>query len=141
MVSITFEKKASDDDLRILGEGIERHTEELFPGKSRTNVTFLLRDDAGAVVGGVTGNYGSFGWLWIDSLWVRRDLRGSGYGARLMEMIEAEAERRGSRNVYLNTFSFEAPEFYKKLGYTVFAELEDFPPGHSRLFLRKTLVP
>ena len=56
-----------------------------------------------------------------------------------MEMIEAEAARHGSINVYLNTFTFEAPEFYKKLGYTVFAELKDFPPGHSRLFLRKTL--
>ncbi|MFM9904499.1 MAG: GNAT family N-acetyltransferase [Pyrinomonadaceae bacterium] len=136
---ISFEEKASDEDLRILGEGIERNTEELFPGKSRTNVTFLLRDDAGVVAGGVTGNYGSFGWLWIDTLWVTRELRGGGYGTRLMESIEAEASQNGATQAFLNTMSFEAPEFYKKLGYTVFAELKDFPPGHSRLFLRKTL--
>ena len=56
-----------------------------------------------------------------------------------MAAIEGEGARHGSTNVYLNTFSFEAPEFYKKLGYTVFAELEDFPPGHKRMFLRKQL--
>ena len=38
------------------------------------------------------------------------------------------------------TFSFQAPDFYQKLGYTTFAQLENFPPGRSRLFMRKKLV-
>lgn len=103
------------------------------------DVTLFIRDEAGTIVGGVAGNYGSFGWLYVDALWVSEELRASGYGTKLMEMIEAEAARHGCTNVYLNTFSFEAPAFYEKLGYTVFAELKDFPPGHSRLFLRKAL--
>jgi len=98
-----------------------------------------MRDEDGTIVGGVHGNYGSFGWLYVDALWVSEELRGQGHGTRLIAMIEAEAARHGCTNVYLNTFTFEAPAFYEKLGYTIFAELEDFPPGHSRLFLRKTL--
>ena len=137
---ITLEEKVAAEDNRILGAGIERHVRGLFPDSSVADVSFFLRDDAGTIVGGVAGNYGSFGWLYIDQLWVSGDLRGQGYGTKLMAAIEGEAVRHGSNNVYLNTFSFEAPEFYKKLGYTVFAELEDFPPGHKRIFLRKELA-
>ena len=136
---ITLEENASAEDISRIGEGIDRHVSELFPGKSVGTITFFVRDESGLIVGGVSGNYGSFGWLYIDAIWVSEHLRGQGYGTELMEMIEAEGVRHGSRNVYLNTFSFEAPAFYKKLGYTVFAELEDFPPGHHRLFLRKRI--
>lgn len=136
---IALEETASAEDISRIGEGIDRYVGEMFPGKSVGTITFFVRDEAGEIVGGVSGNYGSFGWLYIDALWVSEHLRDCGYGTKLMEMIEAEGVRNGCGNVYLNTFSFEAPEFYKKLGYTVFAELEDFPPGHSRLFLRKAL--
>ena len=136
---ITFEKNASPEDIARIDEGIEAHTEELFPGKWRKGLTFFVRDDKGTVVGGVTGNYGSFGWLWVNTLWVRSDLRHGGYGTQLMAMIEAEAYSGGARQAFLNTMSFQAPEFYKRLGYTVFAELPDFPPGHSRIYFKKTL--
>src|SRR5437016_4804670 len=120
---ITFEQKPSDEDRSRIGKGIEQHGITLFPDTKVTDVTFFLRDEAGAIVGGVAGNHGSFGWLYVDALWVADDLRGHGYGKRLMGMIEAEAVRHSCTNVYLNTFSFQAPAFYKKLGYTVFAEL------------------
>jgi GNAT superfamily N-acetyltransferase len=136
---ITLEQSASVEDRAVIGNGLARFGDALFAGTSVTDVAVFVRDEAGAIVGGVIGNYGSFEWLYVDVLWVGEELRGQGYGSRLMEMIEAEAARHGCRNVYLNTFSFQAPAFYEKLGYTVFAELEDFPPGHSRLFLRKKL--
>jgi GNAT superfamily N-acetyltransferase len=72
-------------------------------------------------------------------LWVSETVRGSGYGTALMQAAEREAVRRGVRNIFLNTFSFQAVDFYLKLGYTIFGELEDFPPGHKRVFLQKKL--
>jgi hypothetical protein len=54
-------------------------------------------------------------------------------------MAEAEARQRGAQHAYLDTFSFQAPGFYKKHGYQVFGELQDFPPGHQRYFLTKQL--
>ena len=136
---ITLEENPSAEDRAVIGNGLAQFGDALFAGTSVTDVAVFVRDDAGAIVGGVLGNYGSFGWLYVDALWVGEELRGQSYGTRLLKMIEAEAARHGCRNVYLNTFSFQAPAFYEKLGYTVFAELEDFPPGHSRLFLRKRL--
>lgn len=137
---ITFQKDASADDLQILSDGLDAHVESLFPGKSRTYVAFFVRDETGNIVGGVNGNYGTFGWLYVNALWVNESLRGQGYGRELMERIEAEAFRNGAKNAFLNTMSFQAPEFYKQLGYEIFGVLENFPAEHRLLFLRKRLV-
>jgi GNAT superfamily N-acetyltransferase len=136
--SITREENPSSADLDAVDRGLEDHSEKIFGPHTRTYIAFFLRDEAGEIAGGVNGNYGSFGWLYINALWVREDLRGLGYGRQLMGLIEDEAVRHGIKNAFLNTMSFQAPEFYKKLGYTVCGELEDFPVGHSRLLLGKT---
>ncbi len=78
-------------------------------------------------------------WLYIDLLWVKDELRGRGYGRRLLTLAENEARQRGAKNAYLDTFSFQAPEFYEQLGYEVFGELQDYPAGHQRYFFTKKL--
>ncbi len=52
---------------------------------------------------------------------------------------EDETRERGAKNVYLDTFSFQAPNFYQKYGYQVFGVLTDFPSGYRRYFLTKQL--
>jgi ribosomal protein S18 acetylase RimI-like enzyme len=135
---ITCETDASAEDIQILSDGINSYTGTKVSGGRREMLTFFLRDAAGAIVGGVHGNNG-WDWLYISDLWVSETVRGSGYGTLLMREAEREAVRRGCQNVYLDTFSFQAVDFYLKLGYRIFGELEDFPPGHKRVFLRKTL--
>ena len=56
-----------------------------------------------------------------------------------MEAAELEAINRGCHDVYLYTYSFQEPTFYKKLGYQVFGQLDNFPNGHSKLFMKKVL--
>ena len=130
---------ATAADLRRIDEGLTDHTAAIFDEKSNTPVAFFLRDENGEIVGGVNGNYGSFGWLYVNALWVDESLRGKGFGNDLMDKIENEAHRHGCRKAFLNTMSFQAPEFYKNRGYRVFGELENFPGEHSRIFLRKDL--
>jgi len=72
-------------------------------------------------------------------MWLKEELRGRGYGHQLLLLAEEEGRKRGAKQVYLDTFSFQAPDFYKKHGYEVFGELHDFPPGHQRYFLTKQL--
>lgn len=139
---ITFAEDAADEELQILSEGLMAYNRSQVGGRQKEPLTFFLRDAEGRVVGGVHGNYSSTsGWLYVSMLWVSEGVRGGGHGSRLLRRIEREAIERGCANSYLDTFSFQAPGFYKKLGYVVFGELEDFPRGHSRIFLRKKLKP
>ena len=101
-------------------------------------IALVLRDPAGTVVGGFFG-YTGLGWLNVSKLWVDEPLRGRGYGRALMETGEAMGRERGCAHAFLFTFSFQAPDFYRALGYKEFAALENFPIGAERLFFRKEL--
>jgi GNAT superfamily N-acetyltransferase len=79
-----------------------------------------------------------FDHLRIDRLVVAEAMRGTGLGRQTMSLAEDEAQRRGCRGAWLDTYSFQARRFYERLGYTVFGTLADYPPGHSRIFLSKT---
>ena len=96
------------------------------------------RDEAGEILGGLVGLTG-WRWLHVDLLWVDDAHRGGGVGRRLLRAAEAEALRRGVRHVDLDTFDFQARPFYEREGYVVFGVLEDFPPGHTRFFMKKDL--
>lgn len=98
----------------------------------------FLRDDAGTIVAGAAG------YTWgetceLRQVWVAAGMRRRGVGRRLMTEVQAEAVRRGCRQVVLTTHSFQAPEFYRKLGFEVVSEISDFPRGYSALVLRKPL--
>jgi GNAT superfamily N-acetyltransferase len=97
-----------------------------------------LARQRGVLVGGATG-YTHRGWLFIQYLWVSDELRGRGLGAHLLGRAETSARERGCRAVWLDTFSFQAPGFYEKLGYRQFGQLDEFPPGHARHFVWKPL--
>jgi len=91
-----------------------------------------------SVIGGlIASTY--WAWLYVDLLWVKEEYRSQGHGGRLLSAAEEEARRRGAKQAYLDTFSFQSPGFYLDRGYEVFGELTDFPEGHKRFFLRKRL--
>ena len=101
----------------------------------------LLRDpESGATLGGLWGRT-AWRYLFVELLFVPEALRRGGVGSELMRRAEAEAAERGCHAAWLDTFSFQARGFYEKLGYSVFGQLDAYPPGHSRFFMRKALRP
>jgi GNAT superfamily N-acetyltransferase len=93
----------------------------------------------GETIGGLWAGT-SFSHLHIHLLFVSESMRGTGLGRELMRRAEEEAIRRKCTGSWLDTFSFQARGFYERLGYTVFGTIEDYPPGHSRFFLKKSLL-
>jgi GNAT superfamily N-acetyltransferase len=113
------------------------NTERTGPGEWR-RLAVLIHDDAGLVIGGLWGATW-YGWLCSELLFVPEGLRGRGLGAAILGRAEAEARERGCHTAWLDTFEFQAREFYEHLGYTLFAQLDDYPLGFARFFMKKAL--
>lgn len=102
-------------------------------------IIFVLRGARTEIVGGLIGQL-QWEWLRIDILAVSEQLRGQGWGRRLVEHAECLAIASGCGHAWVDTFSFQSPGFYQRLGYRVFGELPDYPTGQVRYFLAKALA-
>jgi GNAT superfamily N-acetyltransferase len=79
-------------------------------------------------------------WMHISLLWVDDQFRRSGLGTLLLKRAEAEAKGRGATGILVDTFSFQAPEFYEKHGYFAYGRIEDCPEAGMIWFrFKKTL--
>jgi len=80
------------------------------------------------------------GWFYLTDLFVEKNYRGRGVGADLLRSLEEVIAKLGVTNIWTWTAGYEAPAFYQKQGYEVFAEMEDwYSDGSSRVGLRKRL--
>lgn len=135
---IQYVDKPDDSVWWAIGGGINDYNAEKAGDDHGKNLCFVLYTPDQQIGGGVIGQT-YWDWLFINLMWLREELRGCGYGQRLLSLAEEEARQRGAKHAYLDTFSFQAPDFYKKYGYRVFGVLEDFPAGHQRYFMTKDL--
>ena len=101
------------------------------------SLSLEMVDPKGKFVGGLTGST-YLKWLYVDLLFVEAKYRGQGIGKRLLQEAEAWARKRGCRGINLNTITFQAPGFYRKMGYRVFGKLA-YPQGNTRYFFKKKL--
>lgn len=104
------------------------------------DLAFAVREEQGSLAAGLTG------WSWggsavIDLLWVRGDQRGRGLGGLLLAAAEKEAVARGCSRILVSSFTFQAPDFYKRNGYREFARTKDVPlMGYADVHLVKSLI-
>lgn len=99
----------------------------------------VIKDDEDHIIAGILGMLYCWNCLYIDILWVDNEYRISKLGSKLLRSVEEEAKNKGSKIVHLDTYDFQAKDFYLKQGYHVFGELENCPDGHTRYFLSKIL--
>ncbi|MCS3840359.1 ribosomal protein S18 acetylase RimI-like enzyme [Pseudomonas sp. JAI111] len=101
-------------------------------------IALLVRDESGEILGGLYARV-FYQWMFIELLSVPEQARGQGLGSKLMRMAEDVAREKECVGVWLDTFDFQAPGFYQKLGYSELGQIVDYPPGHKRLFFQKRL--
>lgn len=135
---VLVERSDSAAVSRELWKGLVRFNREQAGPLQYTRTVMSVRDGKGRLLGGlILQSY----WResYIELLWMSARTRGIGLGSKLLKRAESHARRRGSRLIHLNTYSFQAPDFYEKLGYRRFGEMSGLPQGHSRQFYVKRL--
>jgi GNAT superfamily N-acetyltransferase len=136
MAMVRVEKELGPAKRAVL-KGLRVYNERLIGKIDHKPLSITLREKKD-IVGGIVGDT-HLGWLFVQYFWIDEKFRGKGFGSRLLGAAEDEARKRGVKNVYLDTFSFQAQPFYEKLGYREFGRLNDYPLGHSRTWLSKAL--
>ncbi|MFA6157189.1 GNAT family N-acetyltransferase [Mesorhizobium sp.] len=127
------------EELAFLGQRLTAFNDGDVGASGRKALAVFARDDAGAVVAGISG-YTAWGWLYVQWLWVDERLRGQRMARKMLDAAEHEAVTRGCRNAWIDTFNPVAARTYQRHGYQPFGTLADFPVCRDRIFLRKTLV-
>ena len=135
---LTVTAAPTADELTTISAGLTAFNEADVGPANRVPLAVLIRDDAGAISGGLSG-YTAWGWLYVQWLWVEENQRGQNLAGRMLASAETEARQRGCHGAYIDTFSPHALHVYQKAGYTVFGALPDFPKGRTRSFLSKDL--
>jgi len=135
---LSLEEHPDRQDIEFISQRLIEYNKARVGHDDGKRLVILVRDESNQIVGGLSG-WTFWGWLAVDLLWVHEDLRRKGYGTRLIEAAEREAKVRGCQRVLLDTFSFQAPDFYQKLGYKIFGVLDSFAEQHQRIYLKKSL--
>lgn len=115
-----------------------KHNLEKLEDKNPKELCIFLENESGIITAGLVGDTHGY-WLEVDYLWVSDELRGQKIGTRLIQQAEATAVERGCKYSFLNTFSFQAPDFYTKLGYEEQFVLNDFPITSKKHYYTKSL--
>jgi GNAT superfamily N-acetyltransferase len=137
-LELSIETEPASQDIEALGRGLNEHALPTTGAPGFRPLAVFARNESGALVGGV---YGQVNWTWlhISLFWISAERRRQGVGSKLLGAIEAAAAARGCTGAHLDTFSYQARPFYERHGYRVFAILEEYPPGHQRVFMQKPL--
>ncbi len=137
-VQVQVQDQSGTVEARLIQEQLKIYNHEKVAPDQHRELIVSVRDEDNTLAGGLVGST-NWGWLYIRLLWVSDHFRGQGIGSQLIKSAEVEALRRGCKNSWIDTFNPKASELYKSLGYQVFGELPDFPPGKLRIFFKKTL--
>ncbi|MGD8232853.1 GNAT family N-acetyltransferase [Vibrio sp. TRT 1302] len=123
----------------VIYSGLKSFNMRHLPDEDIQTLACYVEDDQGNFAGGLTGEIYT-NTLFVEFLWVDDQYRDSGIGSMLMARVESEAKAFGVTDMYLDTYSFQAPNFYAKLGFKEMGRYKGFPTvGVDKIFLQKKI--
>ncbi len=135
-------RRIEEEDSRIgsfINDGFSRYSEQNGVVLNYSEFCFAAEDEEGKILGVITGR-AYYNEVHIGDLIIDGKHRRSGLGSKLIAAVEEAYAGAGYEKITVTTFGFQAPEFYKKLGYQIEFVREDKDPKLSKYFLSKPLV-
>ena len=127
----------TEEQVAEIDRGLSEHNAGLVSPSAPTRVSGVFVESGRVVAGVVAAAY--WGKLHISLLWVHPDYRSKGLGRRLLEWAEERGRELGCASAMVNTMSFQAPDFYARLGYRCFGQSDGYEGGASRHYFEKRL--
>jgi ribosomal protein S18 acetylase RimI-like enzyme len=137
-LALVLEDSPSSEDLDFLETQINEHNILKTGKRDFRPLAIFIKNEDKQIIAGLSG-YTWAGFCEIPFLWVHETLRGRGYGKQLLSAAEKEAKARGCSLVVLNSYSFQAPDFYRQLGYEEIGHIKDCPPDGANYYFKKDL--
>ncbi|WP_315065798.1 GNAT family N-acetyltransferase [uncultured Clostridium sp.] len=135
-------KESSDDEAESIIDNLVSYNLSIIPKIQEGSFIFInrvIKNSENKIIAGINSKMYCWNCLYIDSLWVDANYRKFGFGAELLNEVEMIAKKRGCRLIHLDTFDFQAKDFYIKQGYEVFGVLDNCPENHRRYYMKKDI--
>ena len=134
---VRLENKASQKAQEI-GKLIRSYNRSQREEAESEPLNLYVEDEKGNLLAGLVAE--TFGnWLEIKYLFVKEELREQGIGSKLLEQAESAVKNRNCRFAFVNTYQFQAPDFYKSHGYKEVFTLQNYPYTGKRFYYQKDL--
>lgn len=134
---IKYTETLSEATVKRMREGLIKYEKEHGIDINYKEFAFVLSDENDLAFG-VLNAYTAFAEVYIEDMWVDEALRGKGYGRQLINTLETHFKGKGYNNINLVTSAFNAPEFYKKCGFTEeFIRVNKENPKFTKTFFVK----
>lgn len=135
MIELSNIEKTPESEARVLDLLMEHAERHGTPFETEHWQIDAIED--GVFLGGLVAKAAK-DMVFVSYLAVSPEAQGRGLGKQLLHALEERARAAGKTGVWLDTFAFQAPEFYKALGYDQFGKLSKAHYGHDRFFFVKT---
>lgn len=126
-----------EEETSIIYNGLIEFNEPTLPNVKMKSFACYLRDEKEEINGGLIAKI-FFQNFYVSYFWVPESLRNRGYGKMLIHALEEEAIKRNITKILLDTYTFQAPEFYEKCGYKEVSRIKDYPKaGIDKIYFQK----
>lgn len=134
--------KADPGELKELDQAITDFNIKIASELPRAEIhrlDFAVKNAVGQLLGGIQSYRVNWGILHVELIYVYDDYRNQGIATTLLNHVEKIAKDHKCHLSHLDTFDFQAKDFYLRHGYSVFGILENAPKGHNRYYMKKDL--
>jgi ribosomal protein S18 acetylase RimI-like enzyme len=135
-------KESNDDETKLIIDKLVEYNLSVVPQIQEQPFIWInrvVKNNEDKIIAGINSKMYCWNCLYIDSLWVDYEFRREKLGTKLLNEVEKIAIRKGCKLIHLDTFDFQAKDFYIKQGYEVFGVLDNCPENHKRYFMKKSV--
>jgi GNAT superfamily N-acetyltransferase len=137
-LNFTLKPKPTPEERDRILDPLAAYNEAQVGPENCREFTLSVRSESAEPVAGLLG-FIQWNHFFVAAVFVDQRFRRQGIGRELIKRAEALALEQACDAIYLDSFDYQAPGFYEKLGFKVFGKLEDYPPGHQRFYLVKRI--